>query len=73
MFNKFWFNVKLPADDLKIETCRSISGFDVTVYILIVMRLLGLSFNKPQITLWPSQKITQFVSKFSAIGFRRYD
>jgi len=55
MFNKFWFNVKLPEDDLKIETCQSISVFDVTVYMLILRHLLVLSFNKSQITLCASQ------------------
>ena len=55
MFNKFWFNVKLPEDHLKIEACQSIGGFDVTVYMLILMHLLVLSFNNSQITLCAMQ------------------
>ena len=34
MFYTRFFNVKLPADDLnKIETCRSVNGLRVKVYL----------------------------------------
>jgi hypothetical protein len=40
------FTVKFPDGDLeKIETCRIISGFYVTVYILILTHLLLLSMK----------------------------
>lgn len=44
---KFWFNVKLPEDDLKrIETCRSISGFYVK-YSCICWHYLSIDLKKP--------------------------
>ena len=42
------FDVNFPEDDVKeVETCRSISGLYVRVYIVILVRLLALSIKLP--------------------------
>ena len=40
MISTFLFDVRLPDDDLKIETCRSLGGLFVKVYILTLVSLL---------------------------------
>jgi len=43
MVYTFLFDVRLPENDLKkTETCRSVSGLYVKVYILIPVHLLGI-------------------------------
>jgi len=40
------FDLRHPEDDLqKIETCRSISGLHVLVYVLMLVHLLVLSIK----------------------------
>jgi hypothetical protein len=41
----YLFDIRLPDDDLKIETCRSLGGLFVKAYILIPAYFLVLSIK----------------------------